>query len=141
MQTRLWVVGSAAVALVALVALGAMLRLRPSSARSEAAPVASHAPHGPAETGGALQARTSMPTAAVGSADGPGATTPPPTPSWQSPAVLARRATRERADAIRKQLDERRRNTQNPPAVVPPSGPEAEQEAAGRRREFLQKAV
>ena len=137
MQTRLWVVGGAA---VALVALAAMLRLRPDSVRSEIVPVASLALD-PAELGGPPRTRTSISNAEVAYAGGPATPTPAPPSSWQSPAVLARRATRERADAIRKQLDERRRNTQNVPAAAPPLGPEAEQEAAERRREFLQKAV
>jgi hypothetical protein len=140
MQTRLWVVGSA----VALVALVAIWRFWPIFVRSGVAPVPPLA-QDPAEIGGPPRTRTSISNAEVTYAGSPAATTPTPTPSppssWQSPAVRARRATRERADAIRKQLDERRRNTQNVPAVAPPLGPEAEKESAERRREFLQKAV
>jgi hypothetical protein len=138
MQTRLWVVGGAAVALVAL-----GLLLRPIYAPSAVAPLPSFSPDDRADFRGPLQTRTPSSTGKAGSADGPGATTPTPTPasSWQSPALLARRATRERADAIRKQLDERRQNPQHVPAVAPPLGAEAEKATAQRRREFLQKAV
>jgi hypothetical protein len=142
MQTRSWVIGGAA---VALVAVAAIVRLQPVSVRSAVAPLPPLA-QDPPSIGGPPRTRTSLPNAAVPSASGALVTgVPPRTPatssSRQSPAVLARRATRERADAIREQLDERRRGAQNVPAVAAPLAPAATEEGARRRREFLQKAV
>jgi hypothetical protein len=142
MQTRVWVIGGP---VVVLVAVAAIVRLQPVSLRSAVAPMPSFAP-APPPIDGPPPTRTSLSNAAVASASGPPVTGAPPrtratTPSPQSPAVLARRATRERADAIRDQLDERRRKAQNVPAVAAPLGPAATEEAARRRREFLQKAV
>jgi hypothetical protein len=142
MQTRIWMFGASA---VTLVTLAATLHLRPSSVQSEVAPPRSLGP-GSAQIGRPLRTMTSLSDAPMAATDGPLASGTPPgssttTSSRRSPAVLARQATRERADAIRKQLDERRGRAQNATAVAAPPDAEAEKEAAQGRREFLQKAV
>ena len=139
MQTRIWAIGGAA---VLLAVFGAVVRLRSTSGDATVASVAPLTPD-PAELGEPLRTRTASSNTASGSiAVSPAlGAAPSEATTVRSPAVEARRATRQRADAIRKQIDERRKSAPTAPGA-PALGPEAgKKEAAQRRREFIQKAV
>jgi hypothetical protein len=132
MQTRVWVLGAAT---LGLLAAGAIFR---SQSTAQRVPFAAHSVESP-EPSHPNAASSNEP---AGTAGVPGRVSPRPstTTHLRSPSVEARRATRERADSIRRKLDERRRSARAP--VVPAAaGPEAEKADAERRRAFIQKAV
>lgn len=129
-------------AVLALAAFGAWLGSRPSRERPSSASIAGLSA-APAPPEAPPRRRTSAGAPSKGSAAAAPAQRGVPPASAdaaaRSPAVAARRETRERADAIRKRLEERGRALPSAPSSR--RSPEAEREAAQRRREFLQKAV